>query len=114
VPIYLTCAVVETPEAYVFGLDLALRMDAPQGTGVQADPHVSGVRYLESTVEAVDLPTALVSAGLAAAALVAGAGLPGEVVEITVIDEDGALTWQPTAGAPTVESLAAESDSPRH
>ena len=113
-PIYLTCAVVETPEAYTFGMDLALRMDAPAGTGVQADPHVAGVRYLESTVEALDAPTALVSAGLAAAQLVAGAGLPGEVVEITVVDEDGALTWRPTAGEPTVEALTAETDSPTH
>lgn len=111
-PTYLTCAVVETPEAYVFGMDLALRMDAPAGTSVQEDPHVPGVRYLESTVEASDLATALVSAGLAAAELVGGAGVPGEVVEVTVVDDQGALTWVPTTGVPAAEVLG--TDSPTH
>ncbi|WP_133379267.1 hypothetical protein [Klenkia marina] len=111
-PTYLTCAVVQTPEAYSFGMDLALRMDAPEGTTTREDPHVPGTHYVESTVQAPDLATALTSSGLAVAGLVAGAGLPGEVVEITVLGDDGAVTWVPGVELPAADLLVPEAEHP--
>jgi len=97
VPTYLTCAVVETSGAHAFDLGLALRMDAPAGTAVREDPHAPEVLYLESSTEAPDPATALVSCGLHAAELITAVRLPAEVAEVVVVGPEGALCWVPTA-----------------
>ncbi|MEI4273578.1 hypothetical protein TEK04_17790 [Klenkia sp. LSe6-5] len=102
-PTYVTCTVVETDAAHAFELGISLRVDGPTGTAVREDPHVPEVFYVEGCTEGPDLPTALVETGTAIARTVAGSGLPGVVVEVTVLDADGALTWVPSADVPALD-----------